>query len=230
MPTSINTTNVSKNLSTPQYISYQCLGESLRDNWSGKPPCLFLLRSSDLCESTSVRLADPEFFITGPDPENPRAYVNFHAFAANLHERCVMRTRPTWAIWAQREAHEEGRLKEDAALREVPVMAAAQWIFWYGQSFFKQVLYPGDVTSKDLQHWTPGPLYHGKNYLDLQRWHFWRDGFNAVAASSSSSSLSGGKGGEKGNATGEEGYGDECRRLAKKAANIMDALEREMTF
>lgn len=65
------------------------------------------------------------------------------------------------------------------------MMAAAQWILWYGQILFNQVLFPGDVSSEDLQHWTSGPLYYGKNGLDLQRWHFWRDGFNAVALSSS---------------------------------------------
>lgn len=58
---------------------------------------------------TPMQLAKVEFFATSPDPEDPSAYVDFHAFAANLHERRIHSTRPTWAIWVQCEAHEDPR-------------------------------------------------------------------------------------------------------------------------
>jgi Protein of unknown function (DUF3632) len=120
--------------------------------------------------------------------------------------------------WAQREAHEDTHPEgQKGGIRDAIVMEAAQWILCYGQSLFNQVLFPGDISSEELQHWTTGPLYHGKNGLDPQRWHFWRDGFNAVASSSSR--------GEKG-----EVWGEDCRSVVKKAADMMEALERDMTF
>ncbi|KAI9818968.1 MAG: hypothetical protein M1832_004136 [Thelocarpon impressellum] len=76
--------------------------------------------------------------MNSPDPDNPGAYVNFHAFAANLADRGIFTTYPTWAIWAQREAHEDRR--EQGVIGDAYVLAAAQWILWYRQSLFKQVL------------------------------------------------------------------------------------------
>lgn len=153
---------------------------------------------------------------TGPDPDCPSNYINFHAFAANLFERRIFCTDPTWAIWAQRGAHEGWLNDEDEdKFHDIYVLAAAQWILWYGQSFFKQVLSPGDVTLDDLQCWSPGPLYDGKRFLSLHRWHFWRDSFKAVAC------------GEQG---GEKGLGQECMTVAAKAADMMDSLEKNMTF
>jgi Protein of unknown function (DUF3632) len=157
---------------------------------------------------------------TVPDPENPLDYVNFHAFAANLFERPIFPTdSPTWAIWAHRDAH-EGRAPhedEEGTLGGIYVLAAAQWILWYGQRFFKHLLFPGEVSPDDLRMWSPGPLYHGKAHLTLDRWHFWRDGYKAVASS--------GKEGDE-----EKGYSQECKDVAAKAAAMMDALEKNMTF
>ncbi|KAL9076098.1 MAG: hypothetical protein Q9161_001145 [Pseudevernia consocians] len=100
-------------------------------------------------------------------------------------------TSPTWAIWAQRDAH-EGRKEEHGSIRDAYVLAAAQWIFW------------------DLQMWYPDPLYDFKTFLSFQRWHFWRDNFNAVAS---------------GKKEDEKGFGQ-----AAKAAEMMDLLEKNMTF
>ena len=155
-------------------------------------------------------------FHTGPDPEKPRNYINFHAFAANLFERRIVHTSPLWAIWAQRDAH-EGRgpyTEEDGVPSEIYVLAAAQWILWFGQSFFKQVLFPGDLSPDDLRMWSPGPLYNGKAHLTLDEWHFWRDGYNAIASSGKE----------------DKGYTPECKNVAAKVAAIMDALEQNMTF
>ncbi|KAI9826650.1 MAG: hypothetical protein M1832_006246 [Thelocarpon impressellum] len=148
------------------------------------------------------------------DPEDPGKYVNLHAFAANLHERRILPTNPAWAIRAHSEAHEGGAQGQDG-MRATYVLAAAQWILWYGQSLFKQVLFSGDVTSDDLRAWTPGPLYHGAAHLTLQRWHFWKDGFRAAAA----------EGNEE-----EKGLGQECSTVAAKAAELMESLEESMAF
>lgn len=164
----------------------------------------------------ALYLAKPEG-CTGPDPEKPHNYVNFHAFAANLFERRIVSTNPTWAIWAQREAH-EGRTPyagNDRIPSDIYILAAAQWILLYGPSFFKHILFQGEVSSENLRHWTPGPLYKGKAHLTLHRWHFWRDAYNTVASSET----------EKG-----KGYSQECKDVAAKAAAMMDALENNMTY
>ena len=96
------------------------------------------------------------------------------------------------------------------------VLAAAQWILWYGQSFFKQVLFQDDEIMKDSRMWSPGPLYSGTSALSLRRWQFWKESFKTVALA--------GKDEEK------RGYGQECRIVAAKAADIMDSLEKNMTF
>ena len=63
--------------------------------------------------------------------------------------------------------------------------------------------------------WSPGPLYDGKAHLTLDRWHFWKNVYRAVAAG----------GGEE-----KERYSKERRNVAAKAAALMDALEMSMTF
>lgn len=72
------------------------------------------------------------------------------------------------------------------------------------------------MTPEDLRPWTPGPLYDGKAYLTLERWHFWKDSFKAAANQ---------LGGEK-----ESDLNQECKDVSKKAVGIMEVLERNMTF
>ncbi|KAI9802791.1 MAG: hypothetical protein M1833_001390 [Piccolia ochrophora] len=181
--TKLGQTYTSKGAITSRYNRYQRLGESLKEAF------------------------------TSPDPENPIEYVNFHAFAANIYERRILGTDATWAIWAQREAH-EGLKNEQGSVRDAYVLAAAQWIIYYGQSFFKEVIRPREVSSTDLQYWKPGPLYAGKADLSLDRWHFWRDGFRAAASQE----------------VDEKGLRLECKNVAAKAAALMDAFEDNMTF
>lgn len=159
-------------------------------------------------------LAESRLFTIDPDPDDPSIYVNFHAFAANLFERRIFRTDPTWAIWAQREAHETGS-SEDSSIRAAYVLAAAQWILWSGQSLFKQVISTGDVSHRELQFWTPGPLYGGDSHLSLRRWRFWKGGFTIFAFS-----------GEK----EEKAFIRECKKVAAMTAQLMDSLERSMSL
>lgn len=113
-----------------------------------------------------------------------------------------------------RDAH-EGFPEESGSIRDAYVLGAAQWILWYGQTLFKQLLYSEAVSTNTLRAWSPGPLYDGKKFLSLHRWHFWRDSFKAVAL----------QGKEE-----EKGYGQECKMVAVKAEEMMDSLEKNMTF
>ncbi|KAI9750028.1 MAG: hypothetical protein M4579_006634 [Chaenotheca gracillima] len=170
------------------------------------------IRHQDLKES----LTD---LFTGPDEGRPGAYISFHAFSAQLDERrIVSRTDPSWAIFTHRDAF-EGRRHFDKREgdEEAYVLVAAQYILWDGHSLFRQILVlrqgDFDIDASDLRAWTPGPLYRGKPYLTVDRWHFWRDGYRAVAAEKK-----------------EERYSQECRDVATKAANLMEALEKSLTF
>ena len=196
-----------------QFHRYQLLGEELRENLNGSCP---LLLSSAAPRHTAVDVPTDMQNRTGPFEGFPLSYfVNFHAFAANLFEYRIFSNGSTWAIWALRDAH-EGHVKERGSMRDMYVLAAAQWILWYGQSFFKHIIFPGEIDIDTLRAWKPGPLYTGTKFLSLHRWQFWKDSFKNVA--------SGDQDEEKG------GYGQECRSVSKKAADIMDALEKSMTF
>lgn len=97
-------------------------------------------------------------------------------------------------------------------LQDQKVLAAAQHILWNGQGLFKQVMYPGDVPSNGVPvpSWNAGPLYKGKPVLSLDRWQFWRKGFEASA--------------------GDSSLAEECRNVARKVANLMESLEQSMMF
>ena len=101
-------------------------GRVPQDSLTGRSYKVLLLNRSGVCGYHAATLANTEP-CTESDPQNPSEYVNFHAFAANLYERRIFRADPTWAIWAQREAHEIGR-KEHGSVRDGYVLAAAQWI------------------------------------------------------------------------------------------------------
>ncbi|PGH14741.1 hypothetical protein AJ79_02907 [Helicocarpus griseus UAMH5409] len=161
-------------------------------------------RYQRLSETLRDEFAEPD--------ENEREmneYISYHAFAANLHECSIYPASPTFAIWALRKAlemkHEEGRM------RDTHVLAAAQWILWNGQSLFMQVRYPGDVGPDDKQNWSPGDLYDGEPLPTLHRWRFWSTRFREFAQQ-------------------VHAVSDECKTVAAKAADMMDSIERNMTF
>lgn len=133
--------------------------------------------------------------------------MNFHSFVAKveLHVWPAL-AKPTWAIWALRDAFEQDdKYYPSPAVRETYVLAAAQYVLYKGQDIVQHIVYPGDISSLDEQHWAPGPRYSGSARLDLSRWHFWKDGFAAEAASGTAS--------------------DEVKTVVGKAAKLMDALE-----
>ncbi|KAJ5087059.1 hypothetical protein NUU61_008366 [Penicillium alfredii] len=65
------------------------------------------------------------------------------------------------------------------------------------------------MTSQNERSWKSGPLYTG-SILGLPRWKFWQKGFAAAVESSRAS--------------------EECRQLAQKAVDYMDATERVNTW
>lgn len=142
---------------------------------------------------------------TGPDEENPERYVNYHAFVANIQQCHVFRSNPKYAIWAMRDAFEENRDDKPRSVRDAYIMGAAQWILWNGQNLFTQIRYPGDQES------SPGKLSRDGPTITLQEWRSWRDSFKAVTVEKYDS-------------------GDECKAVAVRAADMMDAFERNMSF
>lgn len=82
-------------------------------------------------------------------------------------------------------------------MQEQRIIAAAQHILWGGQDLFKHVICPKDLDESDLRCWEPGPLYEGDATFSLDRWRFWRRGFEAAAGN-----------------TG--GFGDEWKNVAEK--------------
>jgi hypothetical protein len=147
--------------------------------------------------------------LIGPDEEDPTTYVNYHAFVANIDQCHIFSSYPHYAIWAMRDAFENEEEIEPGSIRDAYVLGAAQWILWNGQNLFAQIRYPGDGLPHDYKK--GGPFFSSELVITLPQWRFWRDGFRAVA---------------------EEKYeaSDECKTVAVKAADMMDALEKNMTF
>lgn len=151
---------------------------------------------------------------TGPDPDNPKAWPNFNAFIANIEECHIWPTSPHWAIYAMRDAFEiDSKEEEDwfEGIQNQKVLAAAQYILWNGQSLLKQIKYLSDEGLSGLEACKPGPLYCEKTIFCLDRWHFWRKGFQASAENTSL-------------------FNDECRDVAGRVVGLMDSLEHSMLF
>ncbi|KAI9796265.1 MAG: hypothetical protein M1825_000856 [Sarcosagium campestre] len=143
--------------------------------------------------------------LNGPYPDAADQHVNLNTFMANIQERGIASPDPTQAIWAHREAHED-RIQREDIHPDIYMLAAAQWILWYGQGLLKQIIYKEDATAHDLSCWKPGKYYNGPAEFNLRRWQFWRDGYRSVAS-------------------GEGEYSQKCRDVSAKAAAIMATLE-----
>ncbi|KAK3942454.1 hypothetical protein QBC46DRAFT_426230 [Diplogelasinospora grovesii] len=141
---------------------------------------------------------------------------------ARLESAGIWAQDPTYAVWQMRQAFEK---PQQAWERKYNVMAAAQWVLWNGQIFFKNILYSPPLSDDDRRSLAFGRRYKGsrdkhkgsrdkykgsRDTLWLDRWHFWKDGFAEVAEN------------------GE--YGNKCKDLASKARSLMDALEKSMLF
>ena len=104
---------------------------------------------------------------------------------------------------------EEDHNKEASTVRDAWVMGAAKWIIWGGQSLLKLHLDPGDEM---VPTGTPSKseLERIMNLkrITLHTWHTWTSEFRKAAES--------------------DGFGDECRDVAKRAADLMEVLEKAM--
>lgn len=136
-------------------------------------------------------------------------YASYTAFIANLHERRIMPTDPVIAVWQLRHALEEDPEESDIC-RDGHILGAAQWVLWNGQTLFLQARSLGSISSKEKSSLSTGKLYDGKSRLDIDRWRFWKSRLQYFA--------------------GLEGVGDECKAVAGRAADMMDAFERCMSF
>lgn len=108
-----------------------------------------------------------------------------------------------------RDAFEKNHDDEPSSIRDAYILGAAQWILWNGQNLFTQIRYPGDAPIQG-QKWTPGTRDHDEPIFTLERWHFWRYCFRTVP--------------------GKYGASDECKSVAVKVVNMMDAFEENMKF
>ena len=177
---------------------FQSLGGELRDRIGGKS----FTRCFQGCCSQTLR--------AGWDEDHPDRYISFMAFAALLHAHGILEAEPTWAIWSLREAHEDREREADPS---ACVLAAAQWIRWWGQGLFQQVLCPEPRDTTRKKAWYAGPRWTGDADLTIQRWRFWRDEFRTIA---------------NGTWDGEHIYTEECKTVSAKTAGIMQALEDGM--
>lgn len=139
-------------------------------------------------------------------------YINLSSFLARLTEAHFINS-PSFAIWTMKYALEEEVQGDDVGA--CMIAAASMYILWSGQTIFVQVVQsPAESSPAATKSRSPGPLFTGPA-LGLERWRFWKSGFAAAA-------------GETG--AGEKGSGDQYRVLAGKAADFMDAIERNMTL
>lgn len=124
---------------------------------------------------------------------------------ANLFERGIWGTNPTYAIRAMRAAFEEEPYP--GIRHDYIVTGAAQWIIWNGHGLFQQVLWHDEATARQSRIWRFGLLYDGdfRRPLGRGRWDFWKDGFRKAAT--------------------EDDYATECRDAARRAVEFMNALE-----
>lgn len=152
----------------------------------------------------------------GPEAEEtPIEWVNYHAFVAQLEAAGVWTASlPNFAVWEMRDAFEE-QAEAQGEFHQYHVMAAAQWILLDGQEIFKYMANPLPVAEDEARMWRLGDRYSSSDVavVSVARWQLWKEGFKAAAGADQ----------------GAEGS-DECKDLAGRAAALMDAIEKSMSF
>lgn len=164
----------------------------------------------DLWEDVEDNIRDP-----GDDGADPARYVNYQAFLANITDIGIWLPGSKDAVWALHSAFaatDRGGERDAAAVHKAWVLGAAQWILWFGQGLFKQVLCPDHPHAHDTARVEGGRgdiRASAPGYATLRQWTEWKRGFTAFA--------------------GLEGTGHECGRVASKAADMMEVLEKGMS-
>ena len=148
-----------------------------------------------------------------PEADDPQVYVNFQAFMAALWAIELWGPGEAQALYAMRDAFEESSANREKWEADSYTMAAAQWILFYGQGIFKMILNPAGIDSETDTVWRFGRHFSGSEKLkpgSVERWRFWQSCFDAAAKDDSSSK--------------------ECQDLARRAADLMDAIAKSMLF
>lgn len=92
----------------------------------------------------------------------------------------------------------------------IGIISTSIWILKAGHCIFREVvLNPSPWDTDDQQAYARGPLYDGP-IIGIERWRYWQE---ILAAR-----------------VGEIGISDEARELGKKAADLMAAMGRNVTF
>ena len=154
----------------------------------------------------------------GADPIHMKAYVNYNAFMAHLEARHFQNRESRFVYdamsWAFLHVGREGRFKDptssdvDRPRRDTYVLGAAQWILWNGQGLLHRAIYcrpPAGGKVSDTRYFDIE-----STAMSLDKWRLWKQGFR--------------------DAVTEPGASDECKKVALKAADMMDMLERGMLF
>lgn len=90
----------------------------------------------NLWEDVVDNIRDP-----GDDDADPARFVNYQAFMANLQDIGVWLPGSTDAVQVLNQAFSiTDRESDPAAIQDAWILGAAQWILWYGQGLFKQIL------------------------------------------------------------------------------------------
>ncbi|KFY63057.1 hypothetical protein V496_04219 [Pseudogymnoascus sp. VKM F-4515 (FW-2607)] len=147
-------------------------------------------------------------FDPGTGDVNPARYVNCQSFLSLIMDAglWIPTTRPV--LYVMSRTFEESHEKETSDIRDAWIMGAAQWILWSGQSLIKLHL---DPIGKIRHIGTPLQdidVIVTTKPITLDMWHTWTVEFQKASES--------------------DEFGEECRDVAKRAANLMEALEKAM--
>ncbi|KFZ23055.1 hypothetical protein V502_02465 [Pseudogymnoascus sp. VKM F-4520 (FW-2644)] len=145
----------------------------------------------------------------GSDGEDPVRYVNYQAFVSLVNEGSFWNPSTGDALAIMEITFTEDHKKEASTVRDAWVMGAAQWILWGGQSLLKLHLNPRDemVPTGILSKSELERIMNLKR-ITLHTWHIWTGEFRKTAES--------------------DEFGVECRDVAKRAADLMEVLEKAM--
>jgi hypothetical protein len=164
-------------------------------------------RISEFYERVAEATIDYQFDL-GADDVDPARYVNYQAFLSLIMDGGFWVPTSRAVLDVMNRTFDESHEKETSDIRDAWIMGAAQWILWSGQSLLRLHLDPiGKLRHKGTLIQNIDVIITTKP-ITLQTWHRWTFEFRKAAES--------------------DEYGKECRDVAKRAADLMEALEKAM--
>ncbi|OBT80655.1 hypothetical protein VF21_00499 [Pseudogymnoascus sp. 05NY08] len=138
----------------------------------------------------------------------PAQYVNHQAFLSLIMDGGFWIPTTRTVLYVMSRTFEGSHENETSDIRDAWIMGAAQWILWTGQSLIKLHLDPiGQMRHKGTPIQNIEVIITTKP-ITLQMWHTWTSEFRKASES--------------------DQFGEECRDVAKRAADLMEALEKAM--